>query len=362
MSTLGADPTLGVTSTIGRYFGVVSVVPSLFFGVWTYLLLASRPWDGAPDLSAIMRTNPLESVALGAALILFSMVVAVVTHPLQFLTVQLFEGYWGPGPLARAWQGRRILSHLRRRDALVSMTSAADESLDNLKTELCELPDEEIDWPVALKAGSLGPVLSAALASERGRQALFSYPQSPSNVMPTRLGNVLRRYEASAGAAVGLDLISWANHIGMVAEPSHTAYVQDQRNGMDLAVRMTATCLAMFAITFLLLWPYGVWLLAALLPLAGAWLSYRGSVVAADSYGRALTAWLHLNRFRLYEELNLSPVANADDERTRNGHLEDLILGQPEFESQYQIQTAKRQSTDEQEAPGGNVGGDGLSI
>jgi hypothetical protein len=46
----------------------------------------------------------------------------------------------------------------------------------------------------------------------------------------------------------------------------------------------------------------------------------------------ALAAWLHLNRFRLYEAES-APV--IDSLRTQNEHLEDL--GQPEYGSQYRF-------------------------
>lgn len=335
MSAITSDPTLGTTSTIGRYFGIVSVVPSVFFTVWTYALLASRPWVGPPDLAAIARGGAVESVATAAGLVLVSLVIAVVTHPLQFLTVQLLEGYWGAGHVGRAWQERRILTHVRRRHALARLNAEAKDFLDDLAEERGRQTPSQLNWAGELSRGHLAPVVRATVAEASARGALAMYPLLVPNTMPTRLGNVLRRYEAMAGAAVGLDLIQWANHVGLVADPGQTAYVQDQRNSMDLAVRMAATCVAMFAVTFLLLWPHGLWLLVALVPLVGAWLSYRGAVVAADGYGRALTAWLHLNRFKLYDALRLPPVADAAQERQQNKSLTGLINGSPVYEATY---------------------------
>lgn len=335
MPTLNGDPTLGTTSTIGRYFGVVSVVPSFFFSVWAYLLLASQPWNGPPDLSGLTSATPAEAAILGLGLILLSLVIAVVTHPLQFLAVQAFEGYWGAGALGLAMQERRIARHLTRRFLLENTKDDANDALRKIKGQLGLKAADDLNWSDLIETDDLGPLLTASVRYRASDAALGAYPQLHENVMPTRLGNVLRKYEAAAGGAVGLDLILWANHIGMVAEPAHTTYVQDQRNAMDLAVRMTATCLAMFVLTFTLLWPHGVWLLVALLPVAGAALSYRGAVAAADSYGRALSAWLHLNRFRLYEALHLPPVAGPQQERDQNEVLEDLVLGQPEYRAAY---------------------------
>jgi hypothetical protein len=335
VSTLTSDPTLGTTSTIGRYFGIVSVVPSLFFGVWTYLLVASKPWEGPPDLSDIATVSPAEAVVLGIGLVLFSLLVAVVTHPLQFLAVQAFEGYWGASRFGLAMQERRIAAHIGHRLGLEDTKDESNRALRRIKGKLGLKADDVLNWSDAISAGQLAPLLAANVRYRGSDAALGAYPELHENVMPTRLGNVLRGYEVAAGGAVGLDLITWANHIGMVAEPTQTAYVQDQRNGMDLAVRMTVTCLGMFGLTIIMFWPHGLWLLVALLPLAGGWLSYRGAVVAADSYGRALTAWLHLNRFRLYEALGLPPIATSQQERTQNKGLVDLVRGQPEYTGSY---------------------------
>lgn len=360
------DPTLGTTSSVGRYFGIVSVIPSLFFTVWTYLLVASRPWDGPPNFSGILSANPFTSAAIAVALVLASLVVAVVTHPVQFMAVQLMEGYWGPGPVGRAWQERRIMWHLRRRARWEADRQSAVAELEVLTrddwvraeerrariarairgTALGTDPDSDagrasraanhtINWADAAKEARLGPILSATVKQRAAVAAIGIYPELHSNVMPTRLGNVLRTYEATAGAAVGLDVIGWANHIGLVADATHTAYLRDQRNGMDLAARMTATCAAMFAVTFLLMWPHGLWLLLGLIPLTGAWLSYRGAVSAAGSYGQALAAWLHLNRFRLYEALHLPPVGDTAAEQSQNEELQAFLLGQPDYDTTY---------------------------
>lgn len=335
MSAPPSDPTLGTTSTIGRYFGIVSVVPSLLFVVWAYLLLSVHPWDGPPDVSEAMDRSPVESVVVGALLMVSAIALAAVTHPLQFLAVQLLEGYWGTGPLALALQERRILSHLRRRRRLESIVDSAPSELRRISTGFGKKSHTQVDWVGALDRDQLRPLLAVLLAEQRSKARIGQYPKRHANMMPTRLGNTLRKYEESAGGAVGLDIVAWANHIGMVAEPTHTAYVQDQRNGLDLAVRMTVHCSAMFALTFALLWPHGLWLGVALLPLAGAWLSYRGAVVAADGYGRAFAAWLHLNRFRLYDALRLPAVMDSEQERTQNKGLRALILGQPEFTTDY---------------------------
>ena len=64
------------------------------------------------------------------------------------------------------------------------------------------------------------------------------------------------------------------------------------------------------------------------------WLSYRGACSSAEGYGLALRAWLDLNRFRLYQALNLQPLADVAEERTRNAALADMANGVRTFDVQ----------------------------
>jgi hypothetical protein len=52
-----------------------------------------------------------------------------------------------------------------------------------------------------------------------------------------------------------------------------------------------------------------------------AYLSYRGAVVVAGSYGTAVAVVIELNRFRLYERLRLPMPADTDEERRQNALL-----------------------------------------
>jgi hypothetical protein len=147
--------------------------------------------------------------------------------------------------------------------------------------------------------------------------------------MPTALGNSLRRHELLAGAAVGLPVLSWATHIGLVADPTHSRYLNDQRIQMDLAVRMSASSVIAALLSFAVLWNDGWWALTTLMPYTVAWLSYKGAVVSADSYGAGLRAWVDLNRFKLYDALGLEPANSIEAEKTRNQKLQGLLRGAP---------------------------------
>ena len=144
-------------------------------------------------------------------------------------------------------------------------------------------------------------------------------------IMPTRLGNVLRRYESQAGRQYSLDALQVVPHLLLIAPANHVDYINDQRSQLDLAVRMTFIALLASATALLFLWPYGVWVLVAAIPYMLAYLSYRGSVIAAGHYGSALDTLINLDRFVLYEHLRLPPPVDTKAERWRNEKMKHLF-------------------------------------
>jgi hypothetical protein len=139
------------------------------------------------------------------------------------------------------------------------------------------------------------------------------------------LGNALRRSESNAGSQYALNALQIVPQLLLIAPPGHVDYVNDQRSQLDLAVRMTFIFALASATAALFLWPYGFWVLVAVIPYVLAYLSYRGSVVAARLYGSALDTLMNLDRFALYEQLRLQLPRDTADERKTNKELERLF-------------------------------------
>ena len=89
------DASAGVANSIGRYFSVVSFIPSSLYVLFVYLLVASGSWHHPPDWShAFMSLGHLG--VDGVVLLTFLGVgLGIFIHPIQFSIVQFFEGYWG---------------------------------------------------------------------------------------------------------------------------------------------------------------------------------------------------------------------------------------------------------------------------
>jgi hypothetical protein len=329
-----ADPTLGTGAAVGKYFSVVSVIPSVLLTSWVYLLLAAGALNQAPSIATLKSNNPVEHPGYLATALAFAVAIALIGHPLQSVLVQVLEGYWGDSALARNLRVSFILSHLRR------IERARQRRVEGTRLRKSLAPSVSGDLNEYLHASGMLENPDAARIVVYSQAQLDAweiveaqYPDDRTAMLPTRLGNILRRHELRAGAAIHLPILDWATHIGMVADEAHTTYVNDQRTQLDLAVRMAASAFLAAVVTLILLWPYGWSSLLALVPYAAAVLSYRGAVVSADSYGRALRAWVDLNRTRLYSELDLPPVRTASEEREQNDRLVGLIFGQDSFES-----------------------------
>jgi len=263
-------------ATIGRYFTVVSVVPSLLLVAFIAVLARSGAWNREPDIGEGVRA--LTDLSLGGtfALILSALALGVVLHPLQFSLAQFLEGYWGSNPFWARLRETRIRYHVRRRDALDRQMGDEDDILELHKKAAEELrASVGSDSPPARTPGGyiddedLAVHHSARTAAQR---RLSIYPVNRRHVMPTRLGNVLRAAETTVGAATHLSIIEFAPHLMMLAPREQANYVNDQRTTLDLAIRSCLVCMLGFLAAVVFLWPHGLWLLATLVPLGLAWL------------------------------------------------------------------------------------------
>ena len=157
--------------------------------------------------------------------------------------------------------------------------------------------------------------------------------------MPTRLGNVLRRYERLAGYQYRLDAVQVIRHVAFVAPEGHIEYLNDQRELLDLSVRMCATSIVAVVVAVSFLWHHGPWLAIALIPYGLAYLSYRGAVVVAHEYGEAICTVIDLDRFALYDFLRLPRPKNTASERSMNAALGKLLGHDPDVSLRYDYQS-----------------------
>lgn len=286
----------GVSSVIGRYFAIVSFIPSLLLVSWIHLLASTGAWSGPPDWGRSLRSLTDVTVSGVFVFLLVATVVAALLHPLQFALVQMLEGYWGTSRFAVRVRTIRARVYAEKRARLAELV----ENVPDVST----------------------PVLDdTVVAGDEATRRLTYLPENPWEMLPTRLGNVLRRHELDAGREYGLPVLTFAGQLAHVAPTSQVQYVNDQRTSLDFAVKCCLVGMLGTAAAVLFLWQHGMSLTIALVPYLIAYGSYRGAVVVAHEYGRALEDLVTLNRFALYERLRLPLPPNTAAERQENERL-----------------------------------------
>ena len=305
------DVGTGFANSIGRYFSIVSFIPSSLYVLFVYLLATTGSWYHQPDWNHAFTSLGHLGVGGIALLTFVSVGLGIFIHPIQFAIVQFFEGYWGTSPASQAIRYQRIIRYQRLCEGL-------DQDFDSIN-------DMFIDWREAGYTTTFSKRAPHRSKSDEAARARRKFPANLDEVMPTRLGNVLRRAESQAGSQYKLDALRAVPHLLLIAPANHVDYVNDQRSQLDLAVRMTFISIVAAVTAIIFLWPCGAWVLIAIIPYALAYLSYRGSVVAAGHYGNALETLVNLNRFTLYQQLHLQLPASTDIERTKNEKLTALL-------------------------------------
>lgn len=329
------DATLGVAGKIGRNFSVVTVVPSLYLTLWVYALYASDAWAHDPSLAKLRDAFANWSLAGAAWLVLATVLVGLFIHPLQFPTVQLLEGYWGPSRLARAAVKLRTAHYRAQAQKIKNRLEEHEDSLDDklhghLGARAAKLSNDEWrrEMDIYLDEEADEEALTHALAIDTYDKAKGRYPER-ARMMPTRLGNALRAVEDRAGRQYGLDAITVAPHLALIAPESHVAYLQDSREQLDLAVRLCSVSLLATVITVPAVLTDGLWLLLALVPYTLAYVAYRAAVSAADEFMTAVSTIIDLDRFALYRHLGLRRPRTTHQERRRNEKLMLLLQNEP---------------------------------
>lgn len=316
MAGMGALVATGAKALGGR-FSIVGVVPSAL--VVSFLLAISvsdlYPWINERDevgAAAILQRTAKLSGADGVLLVFCILLVTVLFRPFQVALVRLLEGYWY-GRWSDGPRGLMIERHSRQ------------YSLATLRARLsAESPEEKTFDAVASYAVEYERLKRL---SRRAKRTLADYPPdgSTSLMMPTGLGNVLRRAERTAGERYGLDTV----HTYPRLYP-HLSKQLDKEIGQQLDLVDTGASIAVaLGICALAAAPLvgraDVWSVLPLVLGLLAVVAVRGSRTAARHYGTLLSTAFDLHRFQMVEALRLPLPTNAKEEEWQNKKLDKFF-------------------------------------
>lgn len=319
---------LSAAGRVGRYFSVVTLLPTTALVLYVYLLLASGGGTTQFDLIAGLRRVGETSLSQLVWIAGLAVLLALLVHPLQYPLTQLLEGYWGASRLGIAITTKRILAHRARIARLEGQSTRARTIWMGNAEHHAAL--ERLDKPVPESQ------LRAYLEDEAATKGLAGYPAQTRRTMPTRLGNVLRRHEDQIGQQYGLRVISVFPHLTHVAEATRNRAASDEQEQMDLALRLALSAGVGTILTLLLLAPAGPWAFFAVVPYTAAYVAYRATCSAAEAWMQSVAVMVDLDRFALYEAMHLPLPRNSSIEQQRTGPgLCDLVEGRETVPLEY---------------------------
>jgi hypothetical protein len=286
---------LGLGEALGTRFRVLGMLPSVLLVGFVLAVLEGGAPSDPPDLNEIAAAVEGLGAWEGVLLLLAVMALALLSEPLQLSLVRLLEGYWGGSAVAGLVARPLIALQKRGRCREQKLELMAEGSVSTSRREL---------------------------AAWRLRTL---YPSASAELLPTRLGNVLRSAEGRAGGRYGLgSVVVWPRLYPLLPERL-TGILDDQRGQLDVAARFCAVFLVAAAVSAALLVQHGWWLAVPLVALMLAVLSYRGAISAAIAYGVTLEAAFDLHRFDLLAALHLPLPPDRTTERSANKELSDFL-------------------------------------
>jgi hypothetical protein len=282
----GIVPLGNAATSVSSRFNLVSLVPSALLAIAVGALVASGAFAGVPNLHLLLVRSGEVNVFIASVIFLLVFSAALVLQPFQLQLVRILEGYWEGVPVLRKLRYIGIEINRRRH------------------------------WEMKV------------VRDDTDRLLRF-YPPETKDVLPTRLGNVLRSAERQAGRHYGFsDAVEMLPRIYPSISSSLAENIADARDDLDMACRMCGVLWTIALVTGCTLTADG-----AVAASAGAWLaapvtaaffgilSYRAAVRCAGDYGRILYYVFDLHRRDFIRALGYVPPENPDDERQL---IEDL--------------------------------------
>ena len=161
----------------------------------------------------------------------------------------------------------------------------------------------------------------------RAAATLARYPLDPHQMMPTTLGNVLRRAEGIAGERYGLSTVHTYPRLYPYLSPRLDAEIGNQLDVLDT----TATFVLLFAIeaavTAPLVLRWDEWSGIPVVFVALALIAYAGAIRAAQKQGDLLEVAFDLHRFDLISGLHLPLPPDPARELKQNRLLTGFLSG-----------------------------------
>jgi hypothetical protein len=168
---------------------------------------------------------------------------------------------------------------------------------------------------------------SAATAAERAEfvrcdRALHQWPEQEDDLLPTRLGNILRAAERRPYHRYGLDAIVCWPRLWLLLPEAVKKDLQAAQTELSNAVRLVFWSLLFLIWSIWAWWAFPVGVVAACF-------AYGWAVDAASIYANLIEATFDLHRQLLYQALSVPIPHDPDEERRVGKWLTDRLWRGP---------------------------------
>jgi hypothetical protein len=265
----------------------------------------------APGPAAIVQAVKDNGVPGGVVLIVAVLVVAVLMRPFQIAMVQLLEGYWRERFALRAIEALAVERHIRK--ASVHRAWQHSGPLTPLDTQF-----KTVVAVSRLKRRRARKMFDA-------KEELATYPLDYESFLPTRLGNVLRRGESTAGERYGLNTVVTYPRLYSFLGPKLEAEIGNQLDLIDTSCTFAILFAFEAALSLPLVWRMDWWGVVPLFFAMFAALSYRGARRVAAQHAVLLNVAYDLHRFDMLRALRRKLPRTPEAELKENQELSQFL-------------------------------------
>jgi hypothetical protein len=275
------------TGFLDKRFVLNLLLPCLaFWGGLALLAAQGAGWKTATHWWTA-RSGFEQVILVGAAVTGLLLFAFVVSGQVTALT-RLWEGYW-PGRMGSRLAARRARRHTVRWNRLDT--------------------DQDLGY----------------------MQRFYGFPVHKADVMPTRLGNVLRAAEDYPGddERYGMDAVFYWPRLYLILPADTRTLVEDYRSGLDRMV-LIASLAVMFPFAGLIVLAFAnttwlAWAVSAAADVLAAVAAYQAAVSAAVAFGDSVRACFDIYRRTLMQQMGLALPASLQDEQKLWGTLKQQL-------------------------------------
>ncbi len=307
---------------LGPSAALVSLLPTAVLLLSLVALYASNlyPWldndtKANPGVDSIVAAFDKLDLKNGIALSLTLLAGAVLVRPLHVAAVQLLEGYWSDRALQALAKDFATEYHHRR----------FGRAVVRRKWNFDLAPEDQENPAFAVVARRSRLRTQVERRNRAGRAVMHAYPPTQYEIMPTLLGNALKRAETTAGERYNLDTVASYPRLYPRLSPEVRAQVSMELDLMDT----NATFCLVFVVLAVAAAPIAArghwWFLASATLVAAAWISYRGAIAVARRHANTLAAAYDLHRFDLLASMHVPLPPDPDAEWKTNGKISDFL-------------------------------------